>query len=693
MNNPIHSHRQLRESVLRYIKTAFGTRSPSFEAERERLLERTGGVFQEPYIEPLLPYRTGKTVAQLTDDDFAGQLNLQARKAFFDLCNAKLFAQEPGQGPSHLYLHQSQMLRDSLSGKHCVVTTGTGSGKTEAFLLPLIASLLRECPSWAAATPSARRQPGWWTARGARWDADKRRSCWGEKRKAAIRSLILYPMNALVEDQVSRLRDALDSDETHGAYHKNESFFQGNRITFARFNGETPVPGHPFKAERAANGAFKPNTSARNRLGARLRESLATYQQLRQERDGARQAERNAPDPQNLEKERVRREDAEELMTFFPRIDDESVEMLHRWEMQRAAPDIFITNFSMLSIMLMRQRDPAIPGDQADVDMIDETNRWLAGDPCRGNPTVAPTRVFHLVVDELHLYRGTAGTEVAYLIRLLLHRLGLEPCSPQLRILASSASLDLSQNNAGQTYAFLAGFFGFTEQEARARFSVIEGEKEIEQSLPQPALPAPSGRRLAVPSAPSFGSRAILVRPSWPRQCLRLARPPGFGSMLTSACVKEPRGTPRAVALGEFSGRFFQALPTPNARRLSRVARAIADARGNAIPRFRFHWMARSVDGIWASLDQKGTARKTNIYPLADCRPAVWRMRSAHRRRRKPCPGRFCIATAAAHCSSPGYRCEAPGRNPRPGQPPANGIELLPTSPRLENLPVTFPRA
>ena len=59
----------------------------------------------------------------------------------------------------------------------------------------------------------------------------------------------------------------------------------------------------------------------------------------------------------------------------------------------------------------------------------------------RPRPIPSPARIFHLVVDELHTYRGTAGTEVAYLIRLLLHRLGISPDSPQVRFLASSASL------------------------------------------------------------------------------------------------------------------------------------------------------------------------------------------------------------------------------------------------------------
>ena len=77
----------------------------------------------------------------------------------------------------------------------------------------------------------------------------------------------------------------------------------------------------------------------------------------------------------------------------------------------------------MLSIMLMRD---------VDSEIFQQTRRWLAQEDS----------VFHLIVDELHLYRGTSGTEVAYLIKLLLSRLGLSPNDPKLRILASSASLD-----------------------------------------------------------------------------------------------------------------------------------------------------------------------------------------------------------------------------------------------------------
>ena len=65
--------------------------------------------------------------------------------------------------------------------------------------------------------------------------------------------------------------------------------------------------------------------------------------------------------------------------------------------------------------------------------MFAQTRAWLAG---------SPDRIFHLVVDELHTYRGTPGSEVAYLLRVLFDRLGLTGDSEQLRIISSSASLD-----------------------------------------------------------------------------------------------------------------------------------------------------------------------------------------------------------------------------------------------------------
>ena len=106
----------------------------------------------------------------------------------------------------------------------------------------------------------------------------------------------------------------------------------------------------------------------------------------------------------------------------------------------------------MLNIMLMRSQEDEI---------FDQTRTWLAGD--RQN------HLFHLVVDELHTYRGTPGTEVGYLLRALLERIGLEPDSPQLRIIATSASVQ--DEPASRNY--LEGFFGRSE----STFNILSGDK------------------------------------------------------------------------------------------------------------------------------------------------------------------------------------------------------------------------
>ena len=93
----------------------------------------------------------------------------------------------------------------------------------------------------------------------------------------------------------------------------------------------------------------------------------------------------------------------ENLIAFYPRLD--GAEMRTRFDMQVSPPDIMITNYSMLSIMLMREIDSGI---------FDKTKDWLNCDD-EFSKDLSPeektkekeNRVFHLIIDELHLYRGT----------------------------------------------------------------------------------------------------------------------------------------------------------------------------------------------------------------------------------------------------------------------------------------------
>lgn len=225
-------------------------------------------------------------------------------------------------------------------------------------------------------------------------------------RPAAVRALILYPLNALVEDQLARLRDGLDGVQARAWLHAQRS---GNRFYFGRYTGRTPVSGNRTAAATA-----------------RLRDEFTGIE---------RDARLVAGSP---------------AARFFPSMD--GGEMWSRWDMQDHPSDILITNYSMLNIMLMRGVESPI---------FDQTRQWLQADA---------SHVFHLVVDELHTYRGTPGTEVAYLIRVLLDRLGLSPDSDQLRIIASSASV--ASGAAGLQY--LEAFFG----RGQNRFRIVEGSTQ-----------------------------------------------------------------------------------------------------------------------------------------------------------------------------------------------------------------------
>lgn len=576
MRDPIGSFEQIQSSIKRYIKSAFATNSDTFEADRAALLDTTGVLFQEAYVEPIPAYVSGKELVALDSADLPG-LSLQAIAAFKGIVGAGLFS-----GGHPLYLHQQRMLKESLGGKHCVVVTGTGSGKTESFLLPVIASIIREAMAagsgWAAASPNENLK--WTKELLPRWN-DSHRELRGENRSAAIRSLVLYPMNALVEDQLSRLRSALDTNDAHAAM---DGLLAKNRIRFGRYNGTTPVSGHPFKSDGKAN------TSARNRLKQVLAEAVNESEGIQKRLRDLQQAlaaAKSAGESVAVGELQEKLDAVAEEASFIPRLEPGAGEMFHRWEMQAAPPDVLITNVSMLSIMLMRHRDPQNALDRADSQMFDLTREWLAG---------GEDRIFQLVVDELHLYRGASGTEVGYLIRLLLDRLGLHPHSPQLRILASSASLDGKEDS---TYEFLGGFFGMSMADAQQKFHVEAGELLHQSEHASPELDAEvTGACLAL-----GGSAASDLDSADPVGVVELLGERSDTSDKIVAAFRD--GRIQARSLRSIASRWFPALADNREQELAArgllVALGSAPAKGLKLPRLRFHWMAKNIEGLWAT--------------------------------------------------------------------------------------------
>ncbi|PHQ13637.1 DEAD/DEAH box helicase [Marinobacter profundi] len=578
MKDPVGAYQIFQDGIKRYITSAFSTNSDSFEVERKKLLDQPGVLFQEPYIEPIPTYKSGAKLDDLAEDDLPS-LSDEGRGAFKKIVGAGLF-----NGGFPLYQHQQRMLKESLQGKHSVVVTGTGSGKTESFLLPAIANIVREATHPKTRWPAPTKTPGAWDSENSpKWDAT-RKDLRGEARPAAVRALILYPMNALVEDQISRLRQALDSDPVLSEL---DNCLSGNRIRFGRYNGATPVAGHPFKPDGKANG------SKRTQLTKEMKSAIAEYSAMRDKIEKCKNAVAECGvDGVALKAAKDELDQALEAANFIRRMAPDAAELFHRWEMQVTPPDILVTNVSMLSIMMMRHASPEIAGDRADSEIFERTRRWLAED--REN------HVFQLIVDELHLHRSSAGTEVAYLIRLLLERLGLTPDSPQLRILASSASLD---GNDDETYKYLGGFFGFSLDEAKRRFHIEAGELQYPLDHGVPSFSSDIYQVLAEAGECSWGEEeSPEIKRAVDQLCENVVE---SNKAILGAFNSGGRSVARP--LETISNHWFGDLePFKREVAVKGLFRALgsdsAKKSGASFPRLRFHWMAKNVDGLWATI-------------------------------------------------------------------------------------------
>ncbi len=413
MDNPFRIFDEIRQAYLRYLDSPFRLRYKALLDERRALLNQDRQLYREPLFEPLTPHESSR----LTVTQACARLGVATDVAAFITSGG-----DRGLFPAArmLHRHQFEAWQESRSGKAVVVTSGTGSGKTECYLLPIFAYLVEESSrGWGRLGPKSP-DHCWWRGRGQ--SRLLQRAHEPPERPAAVRALLLYPLNALIEDQLGRIREACDGQPARGWLDQNRS---GHRFWFGRYTGITPV-----------SGPATSNTK-RNELKKRLREM-----DLEWSRALASAAARSDP----------------RILYYFQ--DPDGSEMWSRWDIQATPPDILITNYSMLNIMLMRSVEDGV---------FDSTRQWLAADK---------SNLFHLVVDELHSYRGTPGTEVGYLLRALLHRIGLTPDSPQLRIIATSASIEKSDPGS---LDYLEQFFGRDQ----SSFAIVPGYPS--------AFPSPPG--------------------------------------------------------------------------------------------------------------------------------------------------------------------------------------------------------
>ena len=227
------------------------------------------------------------------------------------------------------------------------------------------------------------------------------------------RCIILYPMNALVNDQLSRLRRILARGASPDWQREH---LNGNLIHFGMYTSITQPTGDWREKWR------------RNRYAAYIEQVREDWEKLRDEL----------------------RETGS-----WPRPD--SPEMLCRWDIQQAPPDILVTNYSMLEYMLARP---------VEYPIFERTHQWLLH---------TPDARFTLVLDEAHTYTGAKGTEVAYLVRRLKERLGIASASAQFRGIATSASIPNIPGADDQLRSFTADLFG----EPAQRFSLVRVASDL----------------------------------------------------------------------------------------------------------------------------------------------------------------------------------------------------------------------
>lgn len=182
MFNPAKASSNIKNEFIDYIATSYSFCDETLQ--KQFVEELNNNISKGPLLEIKDVFKTGHSISELIDQGTLSPLflNIESGKPNNKLYKRKLPVDRK------LYLHQEQAINSIVSGNNAVISTGTGSGKTNCFLIPVINELLREQEEGTLG-------PG-------------------------VRALFIYPMNALANDQMKNLRELLMyyPDITFGVY-------------------------------------------------------------------------------------------------------------------------------------------------------------------------------------------------------------------------------------------------------------------------------------------------------------------------------------------------------------------------------------------------------------------------------------------------------------------------------------------
>lgn len=344
----------------------------------------------------------------------------------------------PDKGIFNPYHHQEESLRNWWEGKDVVVSTGTGSGKTECFLLPLLGHL---------------------------WNARRR----NQANQRGVKAIVLYPMNALATDQLKRVRKLFGDEEVIEKLtrdSRNPGDVMKRIFQFMLYTGRTNShgPSHIVyentnkkgeKYDAVTHWNLSPDRTPFNYMQVleamqeneltginnpdglfwKLYEDgflprtgkIASTPEGRKYRDYSGRS--NMGDPHRLTT--MSPEDAE--LVFRHEAHNVGYKVIANGDLKSkisehygGIPDLLITNYSMLDYMLQRPIEESF---------WVETKKWLDADD---------ENKLLFVMDEAHLYDGMLGVQISHLLRRMYLSLGLdspEKLSKNIQFILTSASL------------------------------------------------------------------------------------------------------------------------------------------------------------------------------------------------------------------------------------------------------------
>ncbi|GIW72679.1 MAG: hypothetical protein KatS3mg102_2221 [Planctomycetota bacterium] len=205
--NPLEVVRQLQQAYRGYVETYQTIRNDRIRGWIRRRIEQGRFLWRNPYVTLTRRFQPGEALADLVAE---GLLHPRIPQIFRERRD------DPASSPIRPYRHQSLAWRILLEHRrNCVVATGTGSGKSFCFAVPVVSEALRANEA-------------------ARVGAGQRRG---------VKALLIYPMNALANSQYDDLAERL----------------QGTGLTICNYTSDLrDDPGAALQAFREATGRKEP---------------------------------------------------------------------------------------------------------------------------------------------------------------------------------------------------------------------------------------------------------------------------------------------------------------------------------------------------------------------------------------------------------------------------------------------------